>query len=143
MAVSKTILKLTHQEAVISIKGSAGTEVIDLDGLVAVGQVLGDDPRLVNIVGVSWSGHSTAHATITRGGTEAHMTLPGVAPDFLDFSGQDMPPQIDNNGADITVVMDASEEMQVWLKLRKVQGYVTTVEPEQFGHYDDPTVAGS
>lgn len=144
MAVAKTVLRATHQEAVVKVAGTAAAATISLasDLLPAAGQILkvGGTPT-VNIVGVTWSGAIGGIVTISRNGTTV-MTLVADNPGQLDFGGQGMVPDTINNTNDVVVTISGAQA-ECWLKLRKVAGYQTTIEPEQFGIYDNPAVAGS
>jgi len=144
MAVTKTVLRATHQEAVVKVAGTAAAGTISLasDLLPATGQILksGGTPT-VNIVGVTWSGAIGGVITITRNSVTV-MTLVADNPGQLDFAGQGMVPDTINNTNDIVVTI-GTNQAECWLKLRKVAGYQTTIEPEQFGPYDNQTLAGS
>lgn len=145
MAVVKTVLKKVHQEAIIKVAGTPATTpsaTISLaSDLVAAGQALDGVTQTVAITGVTWTGTSGAEISITRGGVVV-MTLQANAAGTLDFGGQSMIPDTTGSTDDI-VVTAVTGQIECWLKLRKISGYKTTVEPEQFGPYDDPTVAGS
>lgn len=141
MAVTKTILKKTHQEAVVKVAGTAAAATISLaSDLLPTGQILevAGTPA-VNIVGVSWTGATLGIITIVRGGVTV-MTLQSDAAGNLDFSGQMMIPDTIGNTSDIVVTISGAQA-ECWLRLRKVAGYQTTIQPEQFGSYDDPTSA--
>ena len=152
--MAKTILKKTHQEAIVKIAGTGVTELISLttDLLpTPTTQVLGaTGSQTVTITGVTWTGNTDGIITIRRGGvgilgaTGIVMTLQANAAGQLDFSGQAMIPDTSGSTSsdDIEVAITGAQA-ECWLKLRKVRGYTTTVEPEQFGSHDDPTVAGS
>ena len=150
MATAKTVLKKTHQEAIVKIAGTTGTEIISLTAdLLTTGQVLGaTGSQAVNIAGVTWSGDNNGMISITRGGVGAAgatgvvMTLQANACSQLDFSGQSMIPDSIGNTSNIGVTITGAQS-ELWIKLRKVAGYQTTIEPEQFGPYDNPSVAGS
>ena len=143
MAVNKTVLKLTHQEAIVKVEGTAAAATVDLSvDLVPVsGQVLDGDTQRVNIVGVMWSGATGGQIQITRNG-KVIKTMVTDSADYHDYSGQDMCPESIENASDIVVTMSGAQG-ECWLKLRKISGYKTTIEPEQFGPYDNPAVAGS
>lgn len=143
MAVTGTVMKLTHQEAVVKVAGTAATHTIDLSvALVpASGQILDGETQTVTITGVTWSGADGGVVTISRGGVTV-MTLQANAAGMLLFDGQTMPPESIGATADISVAISGAQA-ECWLKLRKVSGYKTTIEPEQFGPYDNPAVAGS
>lgn len=141
--MAKATLRNTHQEAVIKVSGGdATTETIVLADLATTpGQVLDGATQTVNIVGVTWTGQNATEITVTRNSVVV-MTLPSTGSTTIDFGGQALPPENTENTSSI-VVSIAGGQGEVWLKLRKVGGYKTTIEPEQFGPYDDPTVAGS
>ncbi len=141
MAIVKTILKKTHQEAVVKVAGTAAAGTISLaSDLLPTGQALDGATQTVNIVGVTWTGAPTGVITITRNSIVV-MTLQADAAGALEFNGQMMLPDTISNTSDIVVTISAAQA-ECWLRLRKVGGYKTTVEPEQFGIYDNPAVAG-
>lgn len=142
MATVKTILKKTHQEAVVKVAGTAAAETISLaSDILASGQALDGSTQTVNIVGVTWTGAADGIITITRNSVVV-MTLQANAAGALEFGGQSMLPDTISNTSDVVVTISGAQA-ECWLRLRKVGGYKTTVEPEQFGFHDDPTVAGS
>ena len=104
-------------------------------------QELDGDTQTVNITGATWTGANNGIITIARGGVTV-MTLQANAAGQLDFAGQMMIPDPIANTSDIVVTISGAQA-ECWLKLRKVSGYKTHIEPEQFGSYDDPSVAGS
>jgi hypothetical protein len=142
MPTVKTVLKKTHQEVVIKVAGTAAAETISLaSDLLPTGQVLDGATQTVNIVGVTWTGAANGIITITRGAATI-MTLQANSSNQLDLGGQQMIPDTVANTTDITVTISGAQS-ECWLKLRKVGGYKTTIEPEQFGPYDNPAVGGS
>lgn len=147
MAVIKSILKKTHQEAVVKVSGSADSATISLSNdIVASGQeltgLLSSPPAIaVNITGLVWTGDTNGIITITRNSVVV-ATLQANAAGSLEFNGQSMIPDSTENWADLVVTISGAQA-ECWIKLRKVSGYRTTIEPEQFGSHDDPTVAGS
>jgi hypothetical protein len=146
MAIATTYLKKVHQEAIVKIAGGTGSQTIQSsltssNPLTAVGQASDGTTPSVSIVGVTWSGALGGIITITRGGVVV-MTLNADNPGQLDFDGQNMIPDTTGSTSDIAITV-ATAESQVWLKLRKVSGWKTTIEPEQFGPYDNQTLAGS
>ena len=142
MPVSKTILRNVHQEAAVKVAGDGGTATIDLSvDLLNPGLVLDGNTQAVNIVGVVWSGSAGGIVTVSRNNVVV-MTLQANAAGMLFFDGQTMVAESTENTSDIVVTVSGAQA-ECWLKLRKVSGYKTTVEPDQFGHYDNPLVAGS
>lgn len=141
MAVTKTVLKKVHQEAVVKVAGTDAAATISLaNDLLPSTQVLDGDTQTVSITGATWTGATNGIATISRGGVTV-MTLQANAAGTLSFDGQTMIPDTIGSTSDIVVTISGAQT-ECWLKLRKVSGYKTTVEPEQFGSYDDPTTAG-
>lgn len=142
MAVVKTVMKKTHQEAIVKVAGTAAAATIDLSAdLVAAGQVLDGATQKATITGVSWTGAADGVITITRNSIVI-MTLQANAAGMMYFDGQSMVPDNIEESSDLVVTISGAQA-ECWLKLRKTSGYKTTIEPEQFGPYDDPTVAGS
>jgi len=142
MAVTKTIIKKVHQEAVVKVAGTSAAATISLStDIVAAGQVTDGDTQRVTITGVSWTGADGGIISIARNSVVV-MTLQANAAGFLDFSGQNMIPDNINEDKDVIVTISGAQA-ECWLRLRKISGYKTTIEPEQFGPYDDPSVAGS
>jgi len=142
MPVSKTIVKNVHQEAVVRVAGDSGSATVDLSvDLLNTGLVLDGSTQSVNITGVNWTGGTGGIITITRNSVVV-MTLQAGAAGMIFFDGQTMPPENTENTSDIVVSISGAQS-ECWIKLRKVSGYKTTIEPEQFGPYDNPSVAGS
>lgn len=141
MAIVTTILKKTHQEVTVKVAGTAAASTVALADLVATGQALDGATQTVNIIGATWTGAADGVITITRNSVVI-MTLQANAAGMLYFDGQSMVPDSIQNTSDIVITVSGAQA-EVWLKLRKVSGYKTTIEPEQFGPYDNPAVAGS
>lgn len=141
MAIVKTILKKTHQEAVVKVAGTAAAGTISLaSDLLPTGQVLDGATQTVNIVGVTWTGAAGGIITISRNSVVV-MTLQADAAGALEFNGQMMLPDTIGNTSDLVVTISGAQA-ECWLRLRKVDGYKSTIETEQFGIYDNPAVAG-
>lgn len=141
MAVTQTIIKNTDKEAVVKVAGTAATSTINIATLLAANQVLDGGTQTVNIIGVSWSGDAAGVININRNAITI-MTLLATSSNTLIFDGQTMTPDTVQNTSNIDVVVSGGVG-QVWLKLRKVSGYKTTIELAEFGSYDNPAVAGS
>lgn len=136
------ILRNVHQEAVVKVYGPAATsETIDISTLLASGQVLDGATQTVNIVGVTWTGTNATEITVTRNSVRI-LTLPAAGTSTIDMGGQALPPDTVQNTQDIVVAITGGQG-ECYLKLRKIGGFKTTIEPEQFGPYDNPAVAGS
>lgn len=143
MAVTKTVLKQTHQETVVKVSGTDGSATIELDtDLIFAQQEVDGSTQVVNIIGVMWSGADAGQVQITRGGSVVKTMLAATA-DYHDYSGQDMCPESTNNTADIVVTISGAQA-ECWLKLRKVSGYKSrSGEYAQYGSYEDETRVGA
>ncbi|CAB5221495.1 hypothetical protein UFOVP240_177 [uncultured Caudovirales phage] len=142
MAVVKTILKKTAQEAVVKVAGSGAATTISLaNDLLPATQALtvGGTPT-VNIIGAHWTGATGATITVVRNSVQT-LTIPADQPTQFDFEGMGFV-DTTNNTSDIVVTIGGAEA-QVYLILRKVDGYSSKVETAQFGIYDNETVVGS
>ena len=143
MAVTKTVLKNTHQEAIVKIAGTSDTAIIDIQAdILNSAQALDGDTQTVNIVGVMWSGATNGQIQITRNSTIIK-TMVTDAADYHDYSGQDMCPETTANTYDISVAISGAQA-ECWLKLRKVGGYKSkSGEYPQYGAYEDETRVGA
>jgi len=142
MAVAKTFLKISENEAVIKIAGTGSTSVISLaTDLLASTQTLNGAIQTVDITGVTFSGENATLIQIVRNSVIV-MTLPSSASNFYDFSGQMMPAENTQNTKDISVTISGGQG-EVWIRVRKTTGYKSKIEYGLFGSYDDPTVTGS
>ena len=142
MAVVKTILKNTAQEAVVKIAGTAAAATIDLQtDILTASQALDGATQTVNIAGVQWVGLPDATITITRNSVNV-LTLPGGGADYLEFAAGNGFVDTIENTSDVVVTI-AGAEAQCYLILRKVSGYASKIETAQFGAHDDESVVGS
>jgi hypothetical protein len=142
MAVVKTILKNVAQEAVVKVSGTDGSATIALaTDLLLSNQALDGETQTATIAGVTWTGAADGVITITRNSVVV-MTLQANAAGFLDFSGQDMPPDTIGAASDIVVAISGAQA-SCWLRIRKTGGYKTKVEDATYGAYDDPTRVGA
>jgi hypothetical protein len=142
MAVVKTVLKNTNQEAVVKVAGTAAAATIDLSvDLLAASQALDGDTQTVNIAGLVWTGASGGVITITRNSVVI-ASLQSNAAGALDFTGQMMIPETIGNTSDIVVTISGAQA-ECWIRLRKVSGYASKVEYATYGSYDDETRVGA
>jgi len=135
--MAKRIISLRNNEALIKIEGAAGANTIDLDvDLLGAWEVLDGATQTVNIVGITWT-TTTGTATIVRNGVTI-ATCAGPTGSLTPNAGFHM----DNGGnTNDIVITTAAAEVQIWIKVHKVGGYKTKIQPEQYGSYDDPTSA--
>lgn len=142
MAVVKTVVKNTNQEAVVKVAGTAAAATIDLSvDLLAATQALAGATQTVNIAGLVWTGATGGIITLTRNNIVV-VTLQANASGALDFTGQMMIPEVISNTHDIVVTISGAQA-ECWIRLRKVGGYATKVETVVFGAYDDETRIGA
>jgi hypothetical protein len=139
MAATKTVLKLTHQEAVIKIAGTAGSATIDLQTDLLHDKQQLSGTQVVNITGCQWVGLDGASITIARNSVNV-LTLPGAGADFLEFGAGYA--ESTENTSDVVVTI-AGAEAQCYITLRKVSGYASEIETSQFSVYDDTNAIGS
>ena len=142
MAVTKTIMKTTHQDAIVKVAGTAGSATISLslDLLPASGQQLDGATQTVEIVGAIVTGLLSSAITVARNGVNI-LTFAGENSSTFDFQGHGFRDNIQAT-SDIVVTI-AGAEAQLYLKLRKVGGYANQVENSTYGAYDDPTRVGA
>lgn len=141
MAVTKTVLKNTNQEAVVKIGGTGAADTITLDSdILSASQVLDGATQTVNIVKIINAGAIGSKAVITRGATEVCVLTPESQSSLLfnDYGFVDSQANTD----DVTVTISGAEAY-VYIILHKVGGYKTKVEEATFSIYDDPNAAGS
>lgn len=142
MAVTKTIMRKTHQTVEVRVAGTSDSATINLaEDLLPTGQVLDGSTQKVSIIGVNWTGASGGVITITRNSVVI-MTLQTGAAGMIYFDGQQMGSENTEEASNIVVTISGAQS-ECWIKLRKTFGYKTTIEPEQFGPYDNPNAAGS
>jgi hypothetical protein len=142
MAVVKTVLKNTEQEAVVKVAGTAAAATITLTtDILAASQALDGETQTVNIVGLVWTGAIDGIIQITRNSVVI-ATLQANAAGALEFSGQAMIPETISNTQNIVVTISGAQA-ECWLRLRKVSGYKSKVEYATYGAYDDETRVGA
>lgn len=141
MAVTKTILKNTHQSAVVKVGGTAGSATIDLQtDILAAGQALDGATQAANIVSVTTSGLLNSAITVTRNGVPVMAFSPENSGKIqLNESGF-----VDSqeNTSDIVVTVSGAEA-HIYLVIHKTSGYATKIETAQFSIYDDVNAVGS
>jgi len=141
MPVTKTVLKNTHNEAVVKVAGTAAGATITLaTDILSTNQALDGATQTVNLVGVQVTGLLTSSVTITRNSVNI-LTVAGENGGYFDFKQQGFVDTIQNT-RDITVTI-AGAEAQAYLILHKVGGYAPTIELATYGAYDDPTRIGA
>lgn len=138
--MAKTILRKTPQKVGVKVAGGAGTDTIALaTDLLHTTEVVDGTPT-VNILSLHWTGAAAGVATITRNGTII-ATLAGATAGELLFNDAEFVENV-NNTSDIVVTITGGQ-MEVWMLLRKADGYTSKIETTQFGSYDNESVVGS
>lgn len=142
MAVVKTILKVSDNEAVVKVAGISGSATVNLaTDLLGVNEVVDGSEQFVSIAGVQWSGDTDGVIKISRDGTNV-IILQTSSPGQFDMLGQMLTPDTTNATKNVVVTISGAE-CQCWVRLKKVSGYKSKIEYAEFGSYDDPTQAGA
>lgn len=141
MAVTKTILKNTHQSAVVKVGGTAGSATISLaTDLLLANEALDGDTQTVNIVAVTTGGLLSSSITITRGGVPVLALAPENS-GKIQFNEAGF---VDTQGnTDDLVVTVAGAEAHVYLTLHKASGYANKIETAQYSIYDNTGSVGA
>jgi hypothetical protein len=136
MAIS--ILKNTHNLAVVKFAGTTLNDTLTLNTALRLATQIGGTPD-ATIVFVAWANSPGAsdQVTITRGGTQILQLYQNGQLDFGGNGGF-----ADNIGSGSDLVVTSVGTAQLYVTLRK-SGYISSVEPEKFGSYDNPAVVGS
>ena len=107
-------------------------------------QVISGTPTAA-IIGVQWAGEPGVVYRVSRAGTRV-MTLLADNGNFMDFI-ELFPPDNVNATSDISVTITdaggAAKQGELWLRLRKTDGFASKIETAQFGIYDNVLVQGS
>jgi hypothetical protein len=133
--MAKRIISLRNNEALVKIEGAAGANTIALaTDLLGAHEVLNGVTPAVNFAGMTWTSVDGT-AIIERGGVVIASTS------GCGSLGPNEGFHMDNGGNTTDVVVTTTGEVQIWIKLHKIAGYQTKIQPEQYGSYDDPTSA--
>jgi hypothetical protein len=141
MAVTVTVLKNSHKDAIVKVSGTSATGTIDISTLLSDNQALtvGGTPT-VSITGFHVNALSGATVTVTRNSVDI-LNIPGPNIDTVQFNQYGFVDNIEDD-QDIAVAI-AGAAAQIYLFLRKTDGFSSTHEPAYFGAYDDITAVGS
>ena len=101
----------------------------------------------VTIIGAQWTGEPGAVYAINRNSVRI-MTLLADNGNFIDWIGSAIPPDNINATNDFSItILDAAQaaakQGELWLRLRKVDGYAGKIETTLYGIYDNTLVTGS
>lgn len=133
---TKRILRLTNTEALVKVDGAVGSVTINLatDLLLPTEEVVGT-PR-VNMVMMQVSGKQNSVISIARSGENLY-DMQANAAECIDLLTLGCASDSTNNDQNI-VVTSAGAEGQLIIKLRKVSGYASKLQPDIYGAYDNP-----
>lgn len=139
MSVVKSILKISSFEAVIKVSGMGAVAGLDDTVTISLNDDIVDDfreividPPRVSILGLQWAGEPGAVYRISRQGTKT-ITLTADNGNFIDFV-ELFPPEMDETylSSDIVVTITTANgtpiQGEVWLRLRKLSGYISAYE---------------
>lgn len=139
MALDVTYIKKTNGEAVIKVAGTDDTVTVALADLVGAREELdGQGTPTVNIVSATWSGGSSSTVNVARNGVDVLTADSSVSNELNLYPLGYVDTTENESDLDFTITGTA----QIFLKLRKVEGYLKTFEPETYGAYDDETLYG-
>lgn len=141
MAVTKTILKNTHQSAVVKIGGTAGSATISLaTDLLLANEALDGDTQTVNIVAVTTGGLLSSAVTVVRNSVPVLALAPENSGKIQFNEAGFVDTQ--ENTSDIVVTISGAEA-HIYLTLHKASGYADKVETAQYSIYDNTGSVGS
>lgn len=148
--ITPTYIKKTETEAVVRMAGVSGDSgSVVLTNLATSSQVIdGTTGPKVSISGVGWTGSNNGEIVIARGSTTV-MVLPCANSGIMNFAGEVIPLENTKDQNDFAVSVRTTigstgfADGQLWLRLRKTNGYVNTIEDVKYGVYDDPTRVGA
>lgn len=140
MAVTFTTIKNTNLETIVKFQGvAADTGTLSLATLGAATQARNSDAPVVNIVKFVASGLLTSGVTVVRNSTTVLACAPENAP-VLDLNTIGISDSVAND-KDITVSITGAAATG-YIVLRKIAGWSTKVETEQYGSYDNVNTVG-
>ena len=136
--MNKTILRKTPQKVAVKVEGTNGTSTITLaTDLLHDTEVVNGTPT-VNILGMHWTGDADGVATIVRNNKRI-ATLSGQASGEILFSDSEFVENVENTS---DIVITTTNQMEVWLLLRKQHGYSSKIETAEFSVYDNVNAVG-
>jgi len=128
MAISKTIIKMNHVEALVKVVNdvaSAGAITIDLDvDLLKSNEELDGLAPTVNIGSLEFSTAVTGEISIVRNSVVVNNAFENTESFELAWGA-------DNQNNTFDIVVNMSAKGTVYMRLLKVQGYRPLFRPEQ------------
>jgi hypothetical protein len=154
MALDYYIVKNSTKEVVVQVNGANDSLGIQLDALASADQAFGASgatgyvPPTVNLASVISSGNLNSSMVIKRGATGAtgHLVFSGSPENAptIQFNQYGFTSKAHNTSA-IEVIHGGASGASVttWIVLHKVDGYLSKIEYEKYGSYDDETAVGA
>lgn len=136
--MNKTILRKTPQKVAVKVEGSNDTSTITLATDLLHSTEVVDGTPTVNILGIHWTGDANATATVVRN-SKRIATLTGASAGELLFSDSEFVDNVENTS---DIVITTTNQMEVWLLLRKQDGYSSKLETAEFSVYDNTNAVG-
>lgn len=136
--MNKTILRKTPQKVAVKVEGTNGTSTITLATDLLHGTEVVVGTPAVNILGMHWTGAPDGVATIVRNDKRIATLAGGSAGEIL-FSDSEFVENIENTS---DIVITTTNQMEVWLLLRKQDGYSSKIETAEFSVYDNVNAVG-
>lgn len=136
--MNKTILRKTPQKVAVKVEGTNGTSTITLATDLLHGTEVVDGTPTVNILGMHWTGASDGVATIVRNGLRIATLCGGSAGEILFHDSE----FVENVANTSDIVITTTNQMEVWLLLRKQDGYSSKLETAEFSVYDNTNAVG-
>jgi hypothetical protein len=134
------IIKVTNNLAVAKVSGTGSGTVTLATDLLPANQVISGTPK-VSIGYAQWNISPGASDTITVTRNSVGVLHLFQNAGELDMSGNGG--YLDNTEEASDIVVNIVGTGDLYLTLRKTEGYVTKIEPEFYGQYDNPAAVGS
>jgi hypothetical protein len=154
MALDIHLIKNSSKESVVSVSGANDTATISLTSLVSADQALGASGATgyvaptVNVAAVITSGNLNGAVSLRRGatGSTGHLVFVGSPENTptVQFNQYGFTESGQNTSNILVTHGGASGALATtWIVLHKIDGYLSKVEYEKYGSYDDETIVGA
>jgi hypothetical protein len=141
MAFQKQIIKISSKECWVKVWGTDGDSgTVLLSELKTADEDIVGTPR-ANIAGYQYTGDNTTTFYITRNGTQI-ATFSSSTISVIEMTGATCPPDPVQNDQNVTITILGGNG-ELFLRLRKQEGYVSKIETSTYGAYDNKTAVGS
>ena len=154
MALDIHFIKNSSKESVVSVSGANDTATVTLASLVSADQALGASGATgyvtptVNVAAVITSGNLNGAVSLRRGatGSTGHLVFVGSPENAptVQFNQYGFTESGQNTSNILVTHGGATGALATtWIVLHKVDGYLSKVEYEKYGSYDDETIVGA